>query len=65
MTEMTNSPEADSQPDFITPGEASRIAFLSVKTLSRLAAEGKIRSIRPGKHRRYARADIEALVGAA
>lgn len=61
MTEMTNSPK----PDYITPGEAARIAYLTPKTLSRLADEGKITSIRPGRHRRYLRADIEALIGGA
>ena len=59
MEQMNNSP----QQDYITPREAARIAYLSVKSLSRLADEGKIRTIRPGKHRRYLRADIEALVG--
>lgn len=63
MTEMTNSPEVDEQSSYVTPQEASRIAFLSAKSLSRLADEGKIRMIRPGVHRRYLRSDIEALVG--
>ena len=62
MTQMTNSPEADTKAEYITPQEASQIAFLSVKSLSRLADEGKIRTIRPGNHRRYLRADVEALV---
>lgn len=62
MPQMTNSPETDEQPEFITPGEASRIAYLTPRSLSRLADEGKIATIRPGKHRRYRRADVEALV---
>lgn len=64
MSQMTNSPETDSQAIYVTPQEASRIAYLSVRSLSRLADEGKIRTIRPGKHRRYFRADVEALVAA-
>lgn len=63
MPQMTNSPETDTPAgEYITPAEAQSIAFLSVKQLSRLADEGKLRVIRPGKHRRYLRADIEALV---
>lgn len=62
MTEVTNSPETDQAAEYITPAEASRIAFLTPKSLSRLADEGKIGAIRPGKHRRYRRADVEALV---
>lgn len=62
MSQMTNSPEADLEAAYVAPQEAARIAFLSVRSLSRLADEGKIRTIRPGKHRRYLRADVEALV---
>ena len=63
MEQLTNSPLPDvSAGDYITPAEAQSIAFLSTKQLSRLADDGRIRVIRPGKHRRYLRADIEALV---
>lgn len=58
---MTNSPVPDEKPQFIIPGEASRIAFLSPENLLRLTDEGKIDSIRPGQHRRYRRTDVEAL----
>lgn len=47
--------------EYITPTEASKIVYLSTKQLTRYADEGKIRFIRPGSHRRYLRADIEAL----
>ncbi|HHW50234.1 MAG TPA: helix-turn-helix domain-containing protein [Pseudoclavibacter sp.] len=57
---MPESPETDSE--YITPGTAQSIAFLSTKQLSRLADEGRIRYIRPGKHRRYLRSDVESLV---
>ena len=65
MSQATNSPISDAQSEYITPGEAARMVFLSTKTLSRLADEGKIASIRPGKHRRYRRTDVEALAGGA
>ncbi len=61
MPQMTNSQESDSEPEFITPREAARIAFLTPRSLSRLADEGKIEARRPGKHRRYRRSDVEAL----
>lgn len=64
MNQVTNSPEVAPQAEFITPAAAARIAFLTPKTLSRLADEGKIQSIRPGTHRRYLRADVEALATA-
>jgi len=56
---MPKSPEADQE--YITPAEATKIAFLSPKQLTRLADDGRIRFIRPGKHRRYLRADVAAL----
>lgn len=58
MPKQTNHAEVE----YISPGAASKIAFLSIKTLSRLADKGEIGSIRPSSHRRYLRADVEALV---
>lgn len=58
MAERTSEAAAE----YITPAEAARIAFLSTKQISRFADAGRIRHIRPGKHRRYLRADVEALV---
>lgn len=52
----------DTDAEYITPAEAERIAFLSTKQISRLADAGRIDFIRPGKHRRYRRSDVEALV---
>lgn len=52
----------DHEAEYITPAEAERIAFLSTKQISRLADAGRIDFIRPGKHRRYRRSDVEALV---
>jgi hypothetical protein len=60
---MPNQHARDNEaPDYVTPAEAERIAFLGVKQLSRLADAGRIAFIRPGKHRRYLRSDVEALV---
>lgn len=59
---MPMAERTTSGTDYITPSEASRIAYLSIKQLSRLADEGKIRYIRPGSHRRYLKADIDALL---
>lgn len=48
--------------DWVAPGDAARATGLSAQQIARLADDGKIRYIRPGKHRRYFRADIEALL---
>lgn len=50
-----------SESDYLTPAAAARATGLSVRQLARFAEAGKIRSIRPGTHRRYLRADVEAL----
>lgn len=62
---MPNKPEAEDQAaDYITPAEASQIAYISTKQLTRYADEGRIAFIRPGKHRRYLRRDVLALAAA-
>ncbi len=50
--------------EWIAPGEAARITGLSAQQIARLADEGRVRFIRPGKHRRYIRGDVEALLSA-
>lgn len=48
---------------WISPGEAAAALGITPRTVSRLADHGDIRAIRPnGKHRRYAAADIEAIL---
>jgi excisionase family DNA binding protein len=48
---------------WLQPSEAAAALGVTTKTVSRLADSGEIRSIRPGgKHRRYAAADIEAIL---
>ena len=51
----------DPEVEYLTPAEAGRVAFLSVRQLARLADAGRIGFIRPGRHRRYLRSDVEAL----
>jgi excisionase family DNA binding protein len=58
---MANNGPTDNG-EYISPGEAAAIAFVTTKTLARFADTGKIKSIRPGSHRRYLRADVEALL---
>lgn len=59
---MTKS-TSDSTTEYITPGEASRIAFVTPRTMTRLAKRGTVRTLAlPSGHRRYLRADVEALL---
>ena len=56
----TNKPEVD---NWVSPGDAAAALGVSQRTVSRLADKGVIRAIRPGGgHRRYAEADIEAIL---
>ena len=58
---MTNQTTQDSEA-YIAPGDAARIAFVTTKTLGRMAERGDIRSFTlPSGHRRYSREDVEAL----
>lgn len=61
---MPNKPNTDDVAfERITPAEASRITGLSQKQLGRMADKGVIECARPsGTHRRYLRAELEALV---
>lgn len=47
---------------YLSPGEAAEALGVSRQTVARLADAGKIRSIRPGAHRRYVAADVAALI---
>lgn len=51
-----------SDSDYLSPFAASRATGLSVRQLARLADAGRLRSIRPGTHRRYLEADVAALI---
>lgn len=60
MPKRTNHTEADR--DTITPAEAAQIAKLTPSYLARLANRGRLTVSKPGgSHRRYLRAEIEAL----
>ncbi|WP_460003983.1 helix-turn-helix domain-containing protein [Microbacterium xylanilyticum] len=49
--------------EWLTPAEAASALGLTPKSVSRLADKGSIRAIRPGgTQRRYAAADIEAII---
>ncbi|WP_182357739.1 MerR family transcriptional regulator [Tomitella gaofuii] len=49
--------------DLVQPLVAARIAGVSVDTIKRWEKAGRISSIRtPTNHRRYRRADVEALI---
>ena len=50
--------------ELMTPGELAKILRVDPKTVTRWGAAGRIRSIKtPGGHRRFYRADVEALLG--
>lgn len=58
------SPErtSSSDDDWLTPGDAARVARVSTLTLARMAARGQVESYKlPSGHRRYSRQSIEAL----
>jgi excisionase family DNA binding protein len=55
----------DSDSDLLSIGEAAALLQVSIDTLRRWDAKGYIMSTRtPSKHRRFRRADVEALMAA-
>lgn len=59
---MTNRTDHSEEEIFLTPGEAAKNAFVTTKTLSRLADSGALRAIKlPSGHRRYSATDIQRL----
>lgn len=49
--------------DVLTPAEVARLFRVDGKTVARWAKSGQLASFRtPGGHRRYRRADVEALM---
>jgi predicted site-specific integrase-resolvase len=59
---MTTKPEYDTK-EYVAPAEGANIAFVSTKTLARMADAGQIASFKlKSGHRRYLREDLEALV---
>jgi excisionase family DNA binding protein len=53
---------AESQPEYLTPGEVARMLHVSPKTVNRWAHEGRIACIVTlGGHRRFQRAEVERI----
>ena len=50
-----------SGPDLMTPREVSAALGLDPQTIARYARAGKLACVRPGAHRRYFRAEVEAI----
>jgi excisionase family DNA binding protein len=49
--------------DPLTPSEVARLFAVDPKTVTRWAEQGRLASIRtPGKHRRFSRKQVEALL---
>lgn len=49
--------------ELLTPAEVAKVFRVDPKTVTRWSREGKLTSIRtPGGHRRYRRAEVEALL---
>jgi hypothetical protein len=60
---MTQRPTDEDESDLLSVSPAGQLIGVSASALIRYEAQGLIRSIRtPGGHRRYRRADVEALV---
>lgn len=59
MTTKSERPAAE----LLTPGEVARMFRVDPKTVTRWARAGKLQAVRTlGGHRRFRRADVEALV---
>lgn len=59
---MTKRHETEVE-EYISPKEATQIAFVSSRTLTRMAEAGTIRAKKlPSGHRRYHRDDVEHLL---
>ena len=62
MATKWTDPTGD-RPRYLRSGQVAKLMQVSPKTVSRYAKEGKLRYIRTlGNHRRYAEADVLALV---
>lgn len=49
--------------DLMTPAEVAQAFHVDPKTVTRWAVAGRLRSVRtPGGHRRYFKAEVEALL---
>ena len=54
---------ADTQAEYLTPGQVARLLHVSPKTVNRWAHEGRIAYlVTLGGHRRFAREEVERVV---
>ncbi len=58
-TDPTPAATAD---DVLTAPEAARYLKLPLRTLNEYSAQGRVPSVKLGRHRRFSRRDLEALV---
>jgi excisionase family DNA binding protein len=63
MTELQN--ETVSVPSILTRLEVAKICRLSVRTVLRMDADGRLKSVRFGRAIRYRASDVAALIAAA
>jgi excisionase family DNA binding protein len=63
-TTLAAMPTHDPEQDLLSIGQAAGVAGVSVRTIYRYEADGSLRPAQrtPGGHRRYRRADVEAIV---
>jgi excisionase family DNA binding protein len=60
---MPSSDDIPPDEDLLTPDDAARRLAIGIRTLNRWVAEGRVFAYRlPNGHRRFRRADIEALL---
>lgn len=58
---MTNKQTGDTEAK-LTPAEASRLLYVSTRTLTRMGDRGQLTVVRlPSGHRRYLRGEVEEL----
>lgn len=59
---MTTEQQEHADSAYLTPGVAAARLGVSLSTMARLADRGAVRAVTlPSGHRRYSRADVEAL----
>ena len=63
MLQAMTNPTTQRKGNWVTPREASQITGLTPAGLAKMADQERLTAVRPGgTHRRYVRAEVEALV---